>query len=315
MCAFHTLRQAVDGRQPPTKWITWPRWHRQASSFGGGPKSNYGEGQGGGEGREGTVFSKYSGAASAALCGAGVFALWLNLDEHVAHADFVPRRFLTTIDFSAPIRPMPSKIYPYIIIAHPRAIVAQAALETLTRCDPEAEVFVVADRYNFDDQQGSRLYTGAFGKRKDSSSQPDAAGRQMITAFTTGQGKAHDSVPNLPPLPQNVHDKKNVHICQDAHVTKLDVEEKVVILSDGRVLGFGKVRMQPLCKYTSARTNEQTHIPKKTFASHVRKPSPHKYMPRYEEKHHLTSTTNRCCWPQDAARLGCRASPIPSSIT
>ena len=36
----------------------------------------------------------------------------------------------------------------------------QAALETLTNCDPESKILVVADRYNFDDQQGSRLYAG-----------------------------------------------------------------------------------------------------------------------------------------------------------
>ena len=54
---------------------------------------------------------------------------------------------------------LPSKHYPYIIVAHPRAVVTQSALNILQEEDPAAEIFVVADRYNFDNGDGSRLYT------------------------------------------------------------------------------------------------------------------------------------------------------------
>jgi len=155
---------------------------------------------------------------------------------------------MSTLDFNAPLPLVPQKIYPYIIISHPRAVVAQAALETLMKCDPESEVLVVADRYNFDDQQGSRLYAGAFAGRRGSAG--DAQGRQMITSFTTGVGKAHDAMAkgsSLPPSPK-VAENKNVHVCTTAHVTTLDVENKIVTLSDGRVLGFGKVLLATGCR-------------------------------------------------------------------
>ena len=241
----HPLKGGWHGRQDPFWRPPFKRW---ASSGGGGS----GRGHGGGDrGASGFRLGKY-GLAGAVACGAGGAALWLSLQghEHVAHADFVPRRFLTTIDFSAPVAPVPSKIYPYVIISHPRAIVAQAALETLTRCDPDGEVLVVADRYNFDDQQGSRLYAGAFGqKRKGSGSAPDTSqGRQMITAFTTGQGKAAEGVTGGLPLTPQVADRKNVHMCTTAHVTKLDVENKIVTLSDGRIIGFGKVLLATGCR-------------------------------------------------------------------
>ena len=217
----------------------------------GGASGDRGYGWSRGDGEAGAGASRAGlGLAGAAVCGV-VSAFWLGCGEEgrVARADFVPRRFLTTIDFGSPVPPTPSKIYPYVIISHPRAIVAQAAMETLTRADPDKEVLVVADRYNFDDQQGSRLYAGAFGKRKDSTGgAPDTErGRQMITAFTTGQGKALETVPSLPPMPQ-VADNKNVHICTTAHVIALDVENKIVTLSDGRVLGFGKVLLATGCR-------------------------------------------------------------------
>jgi len=228
--------------------IALPPFKRWASSGGEGSERGHG-GEGGAGAR--SQFGKYR-LAGVLACGAGGTALWLSLQGHkqVAYADYVPRRFLTTVDFSTPTVPVPSKIYPYVIISHPRAIVAQAALETLTHCDPDSEVLVVADRYNFDDQQGSRLYAGAFGqKRKGSGSAPDTSqGRQMITAFTTGQGKAADGVTGGLPLTPQIADKENVHVCTTAHVTKLDVENKIVTLSDGRVIGFGKVLLATGCR-------------------------------------------------------------------
>ena len=216
-------------------------WNARGS--GGDRRHSSGEhGRAGKAGAGGDTF----GWAGAAACGVAGLGLWLTFegDALVARAELVPRRFLTTIDFHAPVTPVPSKIYPYVIIAHPRAIVAQAALETLTKCDPESEVLVVADRYNFDDQFGSRLYAGYFGNpvKEDTSSR----GRQMITAFTTGTGKSDDDM-SLQPTP-SVTDKKNVHMCTDAHVTHLDVENKLVTLSDGRTLGFGKVLLATGCR-------------------------------------------------------------------
>ena len=219
-------------------------WKRGSS--GGDRYSSSGEH--GGAGKAGSGINAL-GLAGAAACGVAGLGLWLSFegDALVARADLLPRRYLTTIDFQSPVIPMPSKIYPYVIIAHPRAIVAQAALETLTKCDPGSEILVVADRYNFDGQQfGSRLYAGYFGNPstvEDTSSR----GRQMITTFSTGTVKSNDASSAPQPTP-SFADQKNVHMCTDAHVTHLDIENKLVTLSDGRTLGFGKVLLATGCK-------------------------------------------------------------------
>ncbi|EKX40522.1 hypothetical protein GUITHDRAFT_113308 [Guillardia theta CCMP2712] len=146
-------------------------------------------------------------------------------------------RFNTTHsgNFSEPLPVIPTKIFKYIIIAHPKAVVAQSALAVLTQNDPEAEILVVSDRYNFDDQQGSRLYSGTFVGKE--------TGRQMITSFTASSGKS-DLLPKLSSQPLG----KNVEICTTAHVVSLDVENKVVTLSDGRVVSFGKCLLATGCK-------------------------------------------------------------------
>ena len=119
--------------------------------------------------------------------------------------------------------PIPSRFYPFIIIAHPRAVVAQSALSVLSEIEPNAEVLVVADRYNFDDNNGSRLYTGSIlsSRRSDA-----VEGRQMITSFTASKSKFDEQLSRSHKL--SAAQSKNVTLCADAHVVLLDVENKVL---------------------------------------------------------------------------------------
>jgi len=56
-------------------------------------------------------------------------------------------------------------------------------------------------------------------------------------------------VENMLPTPHLEVDRwANVHLCTTAHVTHLDIENKVVTLSDGRVMGFGKVLLATGCR-------------------------------------------------------------------
>jgi hypothetical protein len=120
--------------------------------------------------------------------------------------------------------PIPTRYYPFIIIAHPRAVVAQSALSVLKEIEPNAEVLVVADRYNFDDSNGSRLYTGSILSRR---SDADAVeGRQMITSFTASKSKFDEQLSRSHKL--SSVNSKNVTLCADAHVVRLDVENKVL---------------------------------------------------------------------------------------
>ena len=111
---------------------------------------------------------------------------------------------------------LPSKHYPYIIVAHPRAVVTQSALNILQEEDPAAEIFVVADRYNFDNGDGSRLYTSRIhsisGKlRQQTTGAPSDVStalkgrkgdrRENISTFTASKSKLDAQAPPPPPLP------------------------------------------------------------------------------------------------------------------
>jgi hypothetical protein len=117
--------------------------------------------------------------------------------------------------------PIPTRYYPFIIIAHPKAVVAQSALSVLSEIEPNAEVLVVADRYNFDDSNGSRLYTGSILSRRSDAIE----GRQMITSFTASKSKFDEKLSRAHQL--SATNSKSVTVCADAHVVLLDVENKV----------------------------------------------------------------------------------------
>jgi hypothetical protein len=110
---------------------------------------------------------------------------------------------------------LPSKHYPYIIVAHPRAVVTQSALNILQEEDPAAEIFVVADRYNFDNGDGSRLYTSRIhsisGKlRQQTTGAPSDVStalkgrkgdrRENISTFTASKSKLDAQAPPPSPL-------------------------------------------------------------------------------------------------------------------
>ena len=90
---------------------------------------------------------------------------------------------------------LPSKHYPYIIVAHPRAVVTQSALNILQEEDPAAEIFVVADRYNFDNGDGSRLYTSRIhsisGKLRQ---QTTGAPSDVSTALKGRKGDRRENI-------------------------------------------------------------------------------------------------------------------------
>mmetsp|Transcript_16549 Transcript_16549/g.39052 ORF Transcript_16549/g.39052 Transcript_16549/m.39052 type:complete len:607 (+) Transcript_16549:51-1871(+) len=145
---------------------------------------------------------------------------------------------------------LPSKHYPYIIVAHPRAVVTQSALNILQEEDPHAPIFVVADRYNFDNGEGSRLYTSRIHTRDTGASSQGMGGRQgdrreNISTFTASGSKLDAEL--LPSL-EGFQPSPKVEMCLTAHVVSLDTANKTVELSDGRIISFGRCLLATGCR-------------------------------------------------------------------
>lgn len=185
--------------------------------------------------RTGQPALRYFRTACGAVCAIGGVSVWIWSDGvhalksekgWMAGLEAPParlQRHTTTEDDESHSEalPIPTRYYPFIIIAHPKAVVAQSALSVISEIEPNAEVLVVADRYNFDDSNGSRLYTGSILSRRSDA----VEGRQMITSFTASKSKFDEKLSRAHQLSPS--SSKSVTVCADAHVVRLDVENKV----------------------------------------------------------------------------------------